>query len=355
MLNLLIKEVAQKKDLYVESSASLRSLIDLMDRNQKGVVVVLNNSRPLGILTERDIVEIVYNGADLDEEVDKYTKKNLVTTRGDRTIGYALNLALENNIRRVIVVDKSDKFLGIATLQDLLKYIEEDFYRLTIKVKHILKRSSHLISVSRQDSINDVLKKIVNNKISAVIVLENRKASGIMTEKDILRLINQRISLDSKVDKYMSGQVDTATLDSPLAEVVEVMNYKQIRKVVVVDSDGIPVDIVTIRDVIENLEGDYNRFLERKLQSAKEILNLLPEMLLEITDTGSEQLIVWVNDKVINQFGGEIIDRPITKLLPLKQWDKIYTSLTKLNKVISVPMKKFFVNYIPPFVDMQIK
>ncbi len=333
MLNLLLKEIAEKDGLYVESSASLRSLVELMDKNQKGVVVVLDNMRPLGILTERDIVEIVYDGADLNDEVEKYAKKTLVTTRGDRTIGYALNLALENNIRRVIVIDERDNFLGIVTLQDLLKYIEEDFYRLTIKVKHIIKRSSHLISVAREDSIKHALEKIVNNKISAVIVLENGRASGIVTEKDILRIISNKISLDNNVCNHMSGPVDTATVDSPLAEVVEVMNYKQIRRVVVVDSEGLPIDIVTIRDVIENLEGDYNRFLERKLQSAKEVLNLLPEMLIEVTDTGKEQLIVWANDKVINQFSEDIIDNPITKLIPIEQWDKVYTSLTKLNKV----------------------
>ncbi len=333
MLNLLLKEVAQKKDLFVENTASLRSLIDLMDRNQKGVVVILKNNRPLGILTERDIVELVHKGADLDENVDTYTKKSLVTTRGDRTIGYALNLSMENNIRRVIIVDDTDEFLGLVTLQDLLKYIEEDFYRLTIKVKHILKRQGHLISVSRKDSIKEVIDKIVRNKISAVVVLEERKAFGIITEKDILRLINQKISLDNTVDEHMSGPVDTTSLDSPLAEVVEVMNYKQIRRVIAVDSEGYPIDIVTIRDVIENLEGDYNKFLERKLQSAKEILNLLPEMLLEVTDTGSEQLIIWANDKVINHFGGEIIDKPIAKLIPSKQWGKIHSSLIKLNKV----------------------
>lgn len=340
MLNLVLNEIARKDNLYIEHTASLNSLIELMNRNQRGVVVVLRDNRPLGILTERDIVGIVYEGTDLDDRVDKYAKKTLVTTRGDRTIGYALNLTLVNNIRRVVVVDDSDNFLGIVTLQDLLKYIEEDFYRLTIKVKHILKRIGYLISVLPEDPISKAVEIIAKNKISAVPVIEDGKAIGILTEKDILRLLSEKISLDNRISKYMSSPVETTNLDTPLAEVVERMNCKKIRQVVVVDGKGMAADMITIRDVVENIEGDYNRFLEKKLQSAKEILNLLPEMLIEITDTGSGQLIIWANDKVINTFGGDILDNPITKLLPAEQWNNIYRILTRLNKIEHYKIKK---------------
>ena len=40
----------------------------------------------------------VIKGINLDERADKYAKKSLISTKGDRTIGYALNLTIENNI-----------------------------------------------------------------------------------------------------------------------------------------------------------------------------------------------------------------------------------------------------------------
>ncbi len=316
-----------------------------MNRNQKGVVVILDDDSPLGILTERDIVEIVHRGADLDDAAGKYLKKNLVTTRGDRTIGYALNLALENNIRRVIVTDKSRKFLGIVTLQDLLKYIEEDFYRLTIKVKHIQKKEKLLVSMSPDEKVGNALRQLAENRISAIPIIDDGTPIGIITEKDILRLISERVSLETRVSRCMSSPVDIATPDTPLVEVVEVMNYKNIRRIVVVDNNGSAVGIITIRDVMENLESDYSQFLEKKLHSAKEILNLLPEMLIEVTDTEKDQLIVWANDKVINHFGADIIDSPVTRLFPKEQWKKLYKRVLKFNKIEHYKVKideKFF-------------
>ncbi|MBI4698149.1 MAG: CBS domain-containing protein [Nitrospirae bacterium] len=311
MISLLLKNIAQKDNLHVQSNASLRNLMELMNRNQKGVVVILEDEKPAGILTERDIVELLHKGINLDERADKYARKSLISTKGDRTIGYALNLTIENNIRRVVVTDESGNFLGVITQQDLLKHLEEDFYRSTIKIKHILEKLGYLISVTPDESLKVVLKKLVENRISAVAVMDGDTAVGIITEKDILRLTGKNISLNSKAGQHMSSPLISATLDTSLIDVVKLMNDREIRRVVIVNNEGLAVNIITIRDVLRNMEGDYNKFLERKLKSAKDVLNLLPEMLIEVTDTGREQLIIWANDKVLNKFGREILDKPV--------------------------------------------
>ncbi len=340
MLNLLLNTVVSKENFSAQSTASLKELVDLMNINQKGVVVILEGKRPVGIMTERDIVKILHNGINLQEGVDRYAAKALVTTKGDRTLGYALNLTLENNIRRVVVTDDSDSFVGIVTQQDLLKYVEEDFYRLTIKVKHILHSIENLVTVGPSDALSEVISKLVANKISAVAVVSDQKPLGIVTEKDILRFAAEGIDLSERVDKYMSSPVDTANADSALVDVVEVMNYKNIRRIIIVDENEAAVNILTIRDVVKNLEGDYSNFLERKLRNAKEVLNLLPEMLIEVADTGSEQLIIWANDKVISRFGKEILDEDVTNFLPSESWEMICATLNKLDKIENIKLKK---------------
>ncbi len=340
MLNLFLKNIAQRNDLCIQGSASLRDLIELMNVNQKGVVVVLEEDHPEGIITERDVVGILYRGVSLDETADKYARKDLVTAKGDRTIGYALNLMINNKIRRLIITDDSGEFYGIVTHQDLLKYLEEDFYRLTLKVKHILKKTEYLISVSADNTLNYILEKMVKNRISAVPVIKDEKAVGIITEKDILELAFKEVSLESYAGEHMTSPVNTATLDTPVVEVVEVMNYKNIRRMIIIDEEGSAINIVTVRDVIENLEGDYSKFLERKLNNAKEILNLLPEMLMEVLDTGEEQIIIWANNKIIEWFGREILGKPINEFLPLEHWDIIYTTLYKMKRIENLKLKK---------------
>ena len=340
MVNLLLKDIAEKENLSIQGNASLRDLIKLMNSNQKGVVIILKNDQPTGILTERDVVRILHEGIDLDERADRHSRKPIVSTQEDRTVGYALNLMIDNKIRRVVVADINNNFIGLVTQQDLLKYLEEDFYRLTIKVKHIMHESRKLINVSPVDSLATVLKVMIENNISAVAILQDNLAVGIITEKDILQLASDNVPIQSKVEEHMSAPIDTAYPDTPLVEIVEVMNFKKIRRVLIVDHNDLPISIITIRDVVKNLEGDYSKFLESKLRSAKQILNLLPEMMIEVADTGKEQLIVWANNKVINTFGKSLIDKPVANFLPKKNWENIYNTLKTLNKIENIKFKK---------------
>jgi diguanylate cyclase (GGDEF)-like protein len=59
-------------------------------------------------------------------------------------------------------------------------------------------------------------------------------------------------------------------------------------------------------------------------------------MLIELIDTGDEQLIVWANDKALGRYGSRIIDSPITKLVPPMKWAEIYSTLSKRGKIEDV-------------------
>jgi diguanylate cyclase (GGDEF)-like protein len=303
-------------------------------------VVVLKGDKPVGIITERDVVRLLYEDVDLNQEVQRFSRKPLVEASGKRTIGYALSLMVENNIRRLIVVDRAENFLGVVTQQELLSHLEEDFYRSTLRVEHIFDQLKDLVSVSKDDPVKVVLKKMVDHSISAVPILEDGIATGIITEKDVLKLANDHASLQAPASEHMSSPVIFAELDTNLTDVVNTMNTKNIRRLVVKGSDGSALGVITNRDLVRNLEGDYNEFLERKLRYSKEVLNLLPEMLFEVIDTGEDQLVVWANEKVLTRFGRRIIDRPVTELVPERKWEDIYKGLLERNKVEDIRFKK---------------
>jgi diguanylate cyclase (GGDEF)-like protein len=311
-----------------------------MNINAQGVVVIIKDHQPKGIMTERDVVELLYRNADLEEKLDNLPHKKLITTRETRQLGHALNLMAEHNIRRLIITDSANIFLGVVTQHDMLKYIEEDYYRSSVKVKHILDRLNHIKSILPDDTLSEVLKRLVENKISAVPVIRDGKAIGIITEKDILKLADENVPLDSNVCSHMSSPVICSTPDTPLVDIVKVLNDLKIKRVVIVNDKGIAINMLTVRDIFRNTESDYSKFLERKLKSAKDVLNLLPEMLLEITDTGNEQLIIWANNKFTSKFGDGNIDKHITDFIPEENWSEIYSAIIKLGSIEHIKFKK---------------
>ncbi|BCB96897.1 hypothetical protein JZK55_18190 [Dissulfurispira thermophila] len=340
MIGLCLKDIVCRKDICLNEGATLKQAIDLMESNGKGVVVILKDAIPIGILTERDIVEIVYSGTDINSPAIKYATKNLITTHETKAIGYALNLIVSNNIRRIIVVDKSGSFIGVITQQDMVKHLEDDFYRSTLKIRHVIEKMQPLIYIDQDSSLNDAIKKMIENKVSAVPILKDSKAVGIITEKDILKVVKNGISLNSLASEFMSHPVITVRLDEPVTHAVEIMNTKNIRRVVVVNSNSTAVAIVTHRDLLRNLESTYTEFIERKLKHTKDILNFLPEMVMEIIDAEEGQAIIWANERALNRFGMTIINKPITDFIPSDKWAIIYGTLCKLGRAENIKVKK---------------
>ncbi|MFV2082765.1 MAG: CBS domain-containing protein, partial [bacterium] len=111
----LLCDIAAYGNIGISADATVGELLSTMHKSEKGAVVVLEGKKqPVGILTERDAVRLLYDGVDLNGPVREFAKKNVITTMGDRTIGYAMDLMLENNIRRLVVVDEIGIFLGLV-------------------------------------------------------------------------------------------------------------------------------------------------------------------------------------------------------------------------------------------------
>lgn len=331
-----IGEFTVSEGVSVDSKATIHDVIQTMDVNGLGVVVILRDHEPAGILTERDIVQILFKGIDLEEPALKYASKSIIAANAQRTAAYALDLMMENNFRRLVVKNDSGQFVGVVTQMILLKSVESDFFRKTLKVIHLKDEIRQLVSSHEDESITQSLEKMVNHGISAIPVLKDQVPVGIVTERDVLKLARQGVSFSEPVKKHMSPSVVCVGYEATLADVVKILNEKRIKRVVVTDPEGRAEGVLTNRDLLKHIEEDYSEHLERKLAHSKEIMNLLPEMLLELIDTGTEQLIVWANDKAMGRYGSRIIDSPITKLVPPMKWADIYSTLIRNSKVEDV-------------------
>jgi diguanylate cyclase (GGDEF)-like protein len=335
-----LEEIVESDNVCLPVEATFRQLLGKMHDNDKGVVVILKDDRTAGIITERDVVQMMYHNVKLDDGIYFHAQKKLIHTNGKRCINYALSLMLENNIRRLIVTRDDGSFQGVVTQRDLLGHMEEVFDQTAIKIRHVMAYQPDLVSVEKSVAIRDVLHLFMLHKISSVPVLEEGVAVGIITEKDILRLASDEVSMSEPVSNYMSFPVFTTDGEASVVEIVHEMNMRNIRRVVVNSDAGNATGILTGRDFARNLEGDYNHFLELKLKYTKEILNLLPEMLIELVDLGEGQLVIWANEKALSNFGTSFLDKPVTELIPVDRWQEIYMYLCDNEKVADVRFEK---------------
>jgi len=108
----------------VNCSAHVSEVASLMVKCNIGAVVIVRDTEPLGIVTERDLIRrVIYAKKDAQEIVaQEIMTAPLITISHDRTIEEALEIMRRNHIRRLVVL-KGETMVGLLTERRLLRAI----------------------------------------------------------------------------------------------------------------------------------------------------------------------------------------------------------------------------------------
>ncbi len=141
-----------------------------------------------------------------------------------------------------------------------------------MKIRDILRHKGHdVVTASEGDSVLHAVRVLVDHNIGGVVVVDGGDVIGILTERDILRLVaNKPDELQSlEVGQVMTRDVIKVAPDDDLADVVDVMSESRIRHLPVIEK-GMVAGIVTIGDVMNGFRRvaeDENAHLRQYIRA----------------------------------------------------------------------------------------
>ena len=111
----------------IQPDKGLFNVCKIMKDNNIGCVIVVgesNKNKPIGIITERDIVKYLsLPFGNLLMQVNEIMTKSLVTARETQSLLDAIQIMQKNNFRRIPIVNNVEKLIGIVTDKDIFKII----------------------------------------------------------------------------------------------------------------------------------------------------------------------------------------------------------------------------------------
>lgn len=120
-------------------------------------------------------------------------------------------------------------------------------------LKAILKgKAPGFISVTSSTPISGVISVLAQKQIGAVLVVDEGKLNGILSERDIVRSLstNAAKTLEMAARELMTSKVSTARSDVTVARAMEMMTDGHFRHLPIVD-DGELIGLVSIGDVVK--------------------------------------------------------------------------------------------------------
>ena len=118
--------------------------------------------------------------------------------------------------------------------------------------------SAALWSVSPDDTVFDAIKVLAEKGVGALIVMENGKLAGILSERDYTRKValHGKNSKEIKVREIMTANVLKVSPKTRTRECMAIMSEKNIRHLPVVDGDTV-VGMLSIRDLMNDIIKDH--------------------------------------------------------------------------------------------------
>jgi CBS domain-containing protein len=128
-------------------------------------------------------------------------------------------------------------------------------------VGHILsQKGSAVVTAKPEDTVHAVGKLLTGHKVGAVVVLDGEAIAGIVSERDIVRMIAERgeHGLNLPVSEIMTRKLEVCTPADTVLALMNKMTDRRIRHLPVV-VDGKLAGIVSIGDVVKQriAEAEY--------------------------------------------------------------------------------------------------
>jgi signal-transduction protein with cAMP-binding, CBS, and nucleotidyltransferase domain len=121
------------------------------------------------------------------------------------------------------------------------------------RVSDILKgKQGELLTIASDASVFDMVKKMVDANVGALLVTIDGHIEGIVTERDYLRRVTLegRTDKDTPVSEIMTSPLIVVTLETPVDECMAIMTDRRIRHMPVVE-DGEVTAMVSIGDLVK--------------------------------------------------------------------------------------------------------
>ncbi len=123
-----------------------------------------------------------------------------------------------------------------------------------MRVRDILRYKDNKIHfTTKETSLRKAIDMLNYYNIGALLVQEEKKLKGIITERDILHALSKYSQqfFELKVQDIMTTTLFTCSAEDDLNQVMALMTEKHIRHLPVLDK-GIPVGIISIGDVVKS-------------------------------------------------------------------------------------------------------
>ena len=146
--------------------------------------------------------------------IHEIMSKNVIKVNYEISAFEISKIMVKRRISSVVIIDNNDKIIGIVTEKDLIKEVcAKNLLATTLTASKVM--SSPLITISKNSTVNDATKLMVEKKIKHLAIHDNNDIIGILTTYDLINVLRNKVK-SIELDSNLLDAISMA--DIPLEE-----------------------------------------------------------------------------------------------------------------------------------------
>ena len=293
--------------LTCSPSLPLRDVARRMSRAKVSCILVTQKEEILGIWTEGDARKLDFTVQNLSTTPISHLMSSPVvsvdyTARLSETAAYMK----EQGLRRLLVLGRDGKPLGVLTQSDLVRHQGVENYLLMRSVGSSIRRAPLRLYASL--SIAEAVGRLREAGVEAAIVEQGHgKPASIITERDLISLLAEEVSALTLQD-LATHDLFCVSKDMSLLHAVDLLREKGFRHLGVLDNDaeGNTTDqvcgLLSFTDILSSIEYEYVNQLRAALEARDLALKTSTEHLLlaqKVIEASLDGIIITDNKGII--------------------------------------------------------
>lgn len=262
-----LKTILSHEVVTFAPTASLANVLSKMQKRAiSSVVVVDETDRPVGIFTEQDAIHLM-------AKKKKVTDLELGDVMSQPVLTVSPNLGY-GAAYQLMSEHRVRHLVAVDEDGKLIGLVSEGDFLHHMGMEYLVELKTVEGSMTKRVytldcavSLQDVLLLMSSQHISCVVLTKDKKPVGILTERDMVRIAGQDTPVaELKVAEQMTSPLQTIRPDLPLQMASRLMERNRIRRLVIVDDQGALSGLLTRHDIAKSLQGSYIEYLQETLQ-----------------------------------------------------------------------------------------
>lgn len=266
--------IAAAQISFGTSTMVSQALETMNELSISSVVIVDDESVPVGIITEHDFLRIVSGNITFDMTLLEVMTPNPFCLLGSVSLHDAYMSMEGKQFRHIVVVDENKKFIGVVSEGDFLRHIGLEELNKFKVVSDIMNKIPLIISTGQ--TVVQVAESMKQAKSDFALLMDNGSPVGILTERDIAFCCLNKMGVEIQTIKdLVHTDFMTVNQECMLNDAASKMAKHSVHQLLVVDENNNFIGSLSRHDILHAVHGSYFEFLLTLLDDKNSIIEEL--------------------------------------------------------------------------------